>query len=80
MRTLSQHTARLAAELGAIHINLTGHPAESDPDMHSADGLHGNMRGHAICAAEAVRRLGAHLGNTFGQPATAPPCTPATQR
>jgi lysophospholipase L1-like esterase len=72
MRTLSQRTARLADELGTIHVNVTGHPSESQPGMHSADGLHGNRRSHAICAAEAIRRLGAHLGNAFPADAARP--------
>jgi lysophospholipase L1-like esterase len=78
MRTLSRRTAAIAAELGTIHLNLTGHPAETEPDIHSADGLHGNMRGHAICAAEAIRRLGAHLGrpSARGTPVSEPPRTP----
>jgi lysophospholipase L1-like esterase len=65
MRTLSHRTALLADELRTIHVNVTGHAAESQQGMHSADGLHGNRRSHAICAAEAIRRLGVHLGNTF---------------
>jgi lysophospholipase L1-like esterase len=76
MGVLSQHTAELAVALGTIHINVTGHPAEADADMHSADGLHGNMRSHAIVAAEAVRRLGAYLSNAF----TDRPCTPPGPR
>lgn len=69
MRLLSTRTAALARRLGAIHVNCTGHPAERDPGAYSVDGLHGNLRSHSICAAETVRRLGAHLGNAFtGQP------------
>lgn len=76
MRTLSRRTALLAARLGAIHVNTTGHPAEADSDVHSADGLHGNMRGHAICVAETVRRLGDFLGNSF----TSSSCEPRAPR
>jgi lysophospholipase L1-like esterase len=65
VRTFSARTAALAQALGGIHVNVTGHPAEAEPGMHSADGLHGNMRAHAICATEAIRRLGRYLGNTF---------------
>ncbi|WP_144119483.1 SGNH/GDSL hydrolase family protein [Catellatospora sichuanensis] len=64
MRMLSARTAALAARLGAIHVNCTGHPAERDPGSYSADGVHGNLRSHSICAALTVRRLGAHLGRT----------------
>jgi len=65
IHTLSRRTRELAASLGTIHIDLTEHPAARDPAMYSSDGLHGNLRSHAVCAAETVRRLGEHLGNTF---------------
>jgi lysophospholipase L1-like esterase len=64
MTELAARTAALAAELGAIHVHVTGHPAQFDPSAYSADGLHGNLRSHAICAAEAIRRLGAHLDHS----------------
>jgi lysophospholipase L1-like esterase len=65
LRLLGRRTRALSARLGTIHIDLTDHPAGDEPDLHSADGVHGNGRTHAISAAEAVRRLGAHLGNTY---------------
>jgi lysophospholipase L1-like esterase len=65
MRRLGARTGVLAHQLGTIHIDLSTHPAGTDPDVYSADGLHGNGRSHAICAAGAVRALGAHLGNRF---------------
>lgn len=61
MQVFSQHTAALAERLGTIHVNCTNHPAQTDPAMYSEDGIHGNMRSHAICAALTIRRLGAHL-------------------
>jgi lysophospholipase L1-like esterase len=64
MQTLSEHTAAIAAELGTLHLNLTAHPAATDPDMYSSDGRHGNARSDAIAVAEAVRLLGAHLAAT----------------
>jgi len=64
-RRLGEHTLDLAKRLDTVHIDLTWHPAGQDPDMYSRDGLHGNGRSQAICAAEAVRRLGSYLGNTF---------------
>jgi lysophospholipase L1-like esterase len=64
MQLFSAHTAALAERLGTIHVNCTNHPAQSDPAMYSSDGLHGNMRCHQVCAALAVRRLGAHLGRS----------------
>lgn len=63
MCTLSARTAALAGRFGCIHVNVTHHPVEPDTTMYSADGLHGNLRSHAICAAETVRRLGVHLGD-----------------
>jgi GDSL-like Lipase/Acylhydrolase family len=65
MRQLARHTHDLGAALGTVHVDLAGHPAEEESDLHSADGLHGNGRTHAIAAAVTVRRLGAHLGKTF---------------
>lgn len=61
MRTLSQRTQALGERLGTLHFSITSHPAEIDATMYSGDGLHGNFRSHAICAAEAIRRLGDHL-------------------
>ena len=61
MQALSSHTAELSRRLGTIHIDCYGHPLEGDPAMYASDGLHGNMRGHQIFAAVAIRRLGRHL-------------------
>ena len=58
MCQLSAHTAAVAERYGALHVSVTGHPIEPDATMYSADGLHGNLRSHAICAAESIRRLG----------------------
>jgi lysophospholipase L1-like esterase len=65
MRLLSAHTRQVGTRYGTLHVDLTSHPAARDPAMYSADGLHGNLRSHAVCAAETIRRLGVHLGNTF---------------
>lgn len=62
MALLSLRTAALAERYGCVHVTVSGHPAEGDARMYSADGLHGNLRCHAVCAAEAVRRLGVHIG------------------
>ncbi|WP_329570940.1 SGNH/GDSL hydrolase family protein [Kitasatospora sp. NBC_01266] len=61
---LSERTADLAAELGAMHVDLTSHPASVRRDIYSSDGRHGSGRSHAIAAAESVRRLGRRLGRT----------------
>lgn len=64
MQTLSERTAAIAEELGTLHLNLTAHPAATDPGLYSSDGRHGNARSDAIAVAEAVRMLGAHLAAT----------------
>ncbi len=61
MAELARRTRSLSDRLGTIHIDLSQHPAVTDPGVYSADGLHGNLRSHAICAAETIRGLGAHL-------------------
>jgi lysophospholipase L1-like esterase len=65
MRMLAEHTNALAAKLGTLHVDLADHPTGRLPyhELLSRDGLHANARSHAVCAAEAIRRLGAHLGN-----------------
>ena len=61
LQDLSRRTEEISADFGTMHVDLTGHPATRDGDIYSQDPRHGTMRGHAIAAAEAVRRLGAHL-------------------
>jgi len=61
MRTLSERTAAIAADLGTLHVNLTAHPAATDPGLFAGDGRHVNARGDAIALAETVRVLAAHL-------------------
>jgi lysophospholipase L1-like esterase len=61
MRELARRTEAIADRLGAIHASVLGHPLETDPAMWSADGIHGNLRSHAVSAAETIRRLGRHL-------------------
>lgn len=61
MQTLSERTAAIAAELGTLHVNLTAHPAATDPGLFSGDGRHVNGRGDAIALAQTVRVLGTHL-------------------
>jgi lysophospholipase L1-like esterase len=61
MQTLSEHTAAIAAELATLHVNLTAHPAATDPGIYGGDGRHVNGRGDAIALAAIVRVLGARL-------------------
>lgn len=64
MQTLSERTAAIAKDLHTLHLNLTAHPAATDPNLYSSDGRHGNARSDAIAVAEAVRMLGTHLATT----------------
>jgi hypothetical protein len=61
MRTLSDHTAALAAQFSTIHIHLTDHPLSTDPTLYSTDGRHGTARSDAIATAETLRALAHHL-------------------
>ncbi|HWG63483.1 MAG TPA: SGNH/GDSL hydrolase family protein [Streptosporangiaceae bacterium] len=61
LHDLARRIAAISAELGTVHVELTHHPASGDPDIYSSDPRHGTMRGHAIAAAETIRRLGAWL-------------------
>jgi lysophospholipase L1-like esterase len=62
VRTFSERTARVAAELGAVHASLTWLDAAQDPSIWSEDHLHINGRGNAIAAAVAIRELAVRLG------------------
>jgi lysophospholipase L1-like esterase len=64
LQDFGRRLAAIAAEFGTLHVELTSHPASSQPDLYSGDARHGTMRGHAIAAAEAIRRLAAHLDAT----------------
>jgi len=70
MRLLARHTNKVAAAFRTIHADLSEHPIGSLPQeqLLSRDGLHANARSHAICAAEAIRSIGARLGNTYVPP------------
>jgi lysophospholipase L1-like esterase len=65
LRLLADHTAAVGASLETLHVYLAEHPLREDLDIYSADGIHGNVRTHAVAAAETIRRLGAHLGNAW---------------
>jgi lysophospholipase L1-like esterase len=58
IRRLAEVTGAVAARHGAIHLDFSVHPAGGDPSIYSSDRLHLNAKGHAIVAAETIRRLG----------------------
>jgi len=62
MGELADRTAALGRRLGTLHVDVSEHPGQYLPEMYSGDGVHGNLRSHAVCATAAVRRLGAHVG------------------
>jgi lysophospholipase L1-like esterase len=64
VRTFSERTARVAAELGAVHVSLTWLDAAEDPSIWSEDHLHINGRGNAIAGAVAIRELAGHAVRT----------------
>jgi lysophospholipase L1-like esterase len=61
MRRLAAATREVAAQHGAILVQLRGHPASADPGVYASDRLHLNARGHAIVGAETARCLAAAL-------------------
>jgi hypothetical protein len=67
LKLLAERVSSLALRSGAIHVDLSAHPADADPGIYGEDGRRINARGHAIVTAAAVRRLGVHLG-TIAQP------------
>jgi lysophospholipase L1-like esterase len=68
MRMLAYRTRLIAARFNAMHVYVVGHPLEATPEqLFATDGIHGNMRSHAICATENIRLIGQRLGNTFDE-------------
>jgi lysophospholipase L1-like esterase len=62
MACLAERTNALAATLGTIHVDLSGHPAIARGDVLTGeDGLHGNEHSHRIAAAAVIGRLAAQL-------------------
>ncbi|MFF2628001.1 SGNH/GDSL hydrolase family protein [Kitasatospora griseola] len=57
VRLLSERTEAVARRHGAIHVDLTTHPAGEDPGLYSKDGNHPTVRGHAIAAASVIHEL-----------------------
>jgi lysophospholipase L1-like esterase len=47
---LNEHTRRLAADHGAVCLEVTGHPGLDDPDNFQDDGIHPSAVGHARAA------------------------------
>ena len=60
-RTLIERMSELAERVtrrhGALLVDFRGHPAGAEPSIYSADRIHLNARGQAICAAETLHAL-----------------------
>lgn len=50
----------IVEDVGGIHLQARQIEAGRDPAIYSADGIHGNARGHAIAFANFVRHLSAY--------------------
>lgn len=61
MEILGDRIRAVSARHGALLVDMWPHPACASRDMFSSDLLHSSMRGHALLAAETIRRLGAGL-------------------
>jgi lysophospholipase L1-like esterase len=60
MALLARRTNALAARLGTLHADLSGHPAIAAGEVLTGeDGLHGNAHSHRIAAAAVLDRLSA---------------------
>ncbi|HZE48820.1 MAG TPA: SGNH/GDSL hydrolase family protein [Jatrophihabitantaceae bacterium] len=57
LRAYGEAVGERARRHGAAHIVMTEHPAAAQRSTYSADLLHLSARGHAVIAAETVRRL-----------------------
>jgi lysophospholipase L1-like esterase len=63
MACFAERTNALAAALGTVHADLSGHPAIARGDVLTGeDGLHGNARSHKIAAAAVIERLVSVVG------------------
>lgn len=62
---MSELATRVARRHGALLVDFRTHPVGADASIYSADRIHLNARGHAICAAETLRALD-HLAGERG--------------
>lgn len=57
LRSYRDAMAELAVRYGAIHVDLSDHPAAAQPASYSTDLLHPNARGHAVIATATLCEL-----------------------
>jgi lysophospholipase L1-like esterase len=58
LRSVNEHTRRLAAEHGVVCLEVVGHPALDEQRYFQDDGLHPSALGHARAAAVFESLLG----------------------
>lgn len=63
---LNEVTRKVAAEYGAVVVEMYDHPAVGDRDLYSADLVHASARGHAVIAAATLRTLAAEFSTGTG--------------
>ncbi|MCD0453476.1 SGNH/GDSL hydrolase family protein [Actinocorallia sp. API 0066] len=63
MQELNARVRGVSARHGALVVDMWAHPACAEKSMYSSDLLHSSMRGHALLAAETLKRLGSHLAD-----------------
>lgn len=61
VRILNDITRTLAAEYGAVVVDMWDHPVNDRSDLLSADGIHFSTSGQAVMATEMTRALAAVL-------------------
>ncbi|WP_424217665.1 GDSL-type esterase/lipase family protein (plasmid) [Streptomyces sp. BI20] len=66
LRLLAERVRGLALRTGAVHVDLSVHPANSDADIRDRADREVTPRGHAVAGAAVIRRLGVHLGVNGG--------------
>jgi len=66
LATLADLTRRISQRHGTLHVEMRVHPACREASVYASDFQHASARGHAICAAGTIHRLGARLGNRLG--------------
>ncbi|MBB1245172.1 SGNH/GDSL hydrolase family protein [Streptomyces durbertensis] len=60
LQQFSDLTQAVTLRMGGLHVDLPNCPAGKEP-IFATDGLHLNVRGHAVVATEVIRTLGEYL-------------------
>ena len=63
VRTMNDITRGLAADYGAILVDMWDHPVNAREDLLSEDRIHFSASGQAVMATEVVKQLAHRLGS-----------------